>query len=126
MLVEDGRSCEGLAGRPWRVAFALQDEGWLLRNALVVESASGIGGTVLFCVKQARYFFDMETVRVLPGSARGDVVLPDEPGLADRVVLAACPDGGIVLDLTDTTEFEIAGHRWGRKVIRIPSALTAA
>ncbi|WP_337821575.1 hypothetical protein [Amycolatopsis sp. A1MSW2902] len=126
MLVEDGRSGESLAGRPWRVAFAPQHERWLLRNAVVVEPASRTGETVLFCVKQARYFFGVETVRVLPGSARGDVVLPDEPGLADRVVLAACPDGGIVLDLTDTTEFEIAAHRWGRKVIRIPSGLTAA
>ncbi|WP_275295099.1 hypothetical protein [Amycolatopsis sp. La24] len=123
-LVEEVRTAAGLAGRPWQAALELQRSGWLLRNAVVAESDSGPNETVLFCVKQTRYFFDLAAVRSALGSNRGDVVLAGEPHLTDRIVLAACRPGGTVLDLT--VDAEAAARRWGRSVVPGSQAIPAA
>lgn len=63
-----------LLGIPWRVAFALQDDGWILRNAIIwtkpnamPESArdrlSGRYEHVFLFVKQPRYWFDLDAIR---------------------------------------------------------------
>ena len=56
-------------GQPWRVAFALQDDGWLLRSAIVWHKPNPMPESVrdrptnayemLFLLaKQGRYFYD--------------------------------------------------------------------
>jgi DNA modification methylase len=63
-----------LLGVPWRVAFALQDDGWLLRSEniwhkskclpqSVRDRPSYAHETVFLLAKQDRYFFDSEAVR---------------------------------------------------------------
>ncbi|GAA3549675.1 DNA methyltransferase [Amycolatopsis ultiminotia] len=111
---------------PWRVAFALQNDGWLLRNAVIVGSDDGKYETVLFCVKQRGYYLDLAAARSVLGPDRGDVVLSGRAELADRVVLAACPVGGVVLDLTDWPEARAAADRWGRRIAQAPRATAVA
>jgi len=74
-LKGSGIKHKDLVGIPWRVAFALQADGWWLRSALpwVKRSAMPESATdrpnsaleyVFLLTKSARYFFDMEAVRV--------------------------------------------------------------
>lgn len=73
------RSVEGLAaknmiGIPWRVAFALQDDGWILRNDIIWAKPNGMPESVndrlaskhehLFLLtKSPRYHFDLDAIR---------------------------------------------------------------
>lgn len=65
---------KNLLGIPWRVAFALQDDGWILRNAIiwnkpnampesVTDRLSGRYEFVFLFSKQARYWFDLDQIR---------------------------------------------------------------
>jgi site-specific DNA-methyltransferase (cytosine-N4-specific) len=93
-----GLHAKNLLGMPWRVAFALQDDGWILRNAIVWHKPNAMPESVrdrLSCrhelvfllVKQPAYWFDLDPVRVPhatnahrgPGAAR-----TRPPGRADR------------------------------------------
>lgn len=65
---------KNLLGIPWRVAFALQDDGWILRNAIIWSKANAMPESVtdrlsnryehvfLFS-KRARYWFDLDAIR---------------------------------------------------------------
>jgi DNA modification methylase len=74
-----GMRAKNLLGIPWRVAFALQDNGWILRNAIVWHKPNAMPESVrdrLNCrhelifllVKQPAYWFDLDPIRV-PHSA---------------------------------------------------------
>ena len=65
---------KNLIGVPWRVAFALQDEGWILRNEIIWAKPNGMPESVsdrlagkhehLFLfAKSARYHFDLDAIR---------------------------------------------------------------
>jgi len=65
---------KNLLGMPWRVAFALQDDGWTLRNAIVWHKPNAMPESVrdrLSCryelvfllVRSRRYHFDLDAVR---------------------------------------------------------------
>jgi DNA modification methylase len=65
---------KNLLGIPWRVAFALQDDGWSLRNAIVwhkpnampesvTDRLSGRYETVFLFSKKPRYWFDLDPIR---------------------------------------------------------------
>ncbi|WP_414637564.1 DNA-methyltransferase [Amycolatopsis sp.] len=65
---------KNLVGMPWRVAFALQHDGWILRNALVWHKPNAMPESVrdrlsnryelLFLLaKQPTYWFDLDPVR---------------------------------------------------------------
>lgn len=68
-------AAKNLIGIPWRVALALQDDGWLLRNAIIWHKPNGMPSSVtdrlsnryehvfLFS-KTPRYWFDLDAVRV--------------------------------------------------------------
>ncbi|AEK08605.1 DNA methylase [Mycobacterium phage DLane] len=65
---------KNLLGVPWRVAFALQDDGWILRNAIIWHKPNGMPESVtdrlsgryefvfLFS-KSRRYWFDLDPIR---------------------------------------------------------------
>ena len=65
---------KNLLGTPWRVAFALQDDGWILRNAVVWHKPNAMPESVtdrlssryemtfLFS-KSQRYWFDLDPIR---------------------------------------------------------------
>lgn len=65
---------KNLLGMPWRVAFALQDDGWTVRNAIVWHKPNGMPESVrdrLTCryelvfllVRSRRYWFDLDPIR---------------------------------------------------------------
>jgi DNA modification methylase len=71
----DSYSQKNLQGMPWRVAFALQDDGWTLRNAIVWNKPNGMPSNVkdrlatryeqiFLLTKSGRYFFDLDPIRV--------------------------------------------------------------
>jgi DNA modification methylase len=71
----DDRPAKSLLGMPWRVAFALQDDGWLLRNEIIWHASNKMPTsasdrlavkheTLFLFTKSPRYYFDLEAVRV--------------------------------------------------------------
>lgn len=65
---------KNLLGIPWRVAFALQDDGWILRNAIIWNKPNAMPESVtdrlssryehvFMFSKQQRYWFDLDPVR---------------------------------------------------------------
>src|SRR5215469_10797656 len=70
---------KNLLGLPWRVAFALQADGWILRNAIVWHKPNAMPESVrdrLSCrhellfllAKQPSYWFDLDPIRVPPAA----------------------------------------------------------
>lgn len=70
----EGIPQKNLIGIPWRVAFALQDDGWILRNAIiwnkpnampesVTDRLSGRYEHVFMFSKSRRYWFDLDPIR---------------------------------------------------------------
>lgn len=69
-----GVPAKNLMGIPWRTAFALQDDGWILRNDIIWAKPNGMPESVtdrlstkhehLFMFsKRARYWFDLDPIR---------------------------------------------------------------
>lgn len=93
-----GRPTSGLPGKnllgvPWRVAFALQDDGWILRNAIIWHKPNAMPESikdrlssryehVFLFTKSARYWFDLDPIRE-PYTTERDAALnwarPDAP-----------------------------------------------
>jgi DNA modification methylase len=76
-----GMTAKNLIGLPWRVALALQDHGWILRNAIVWHKPNAMPESVrdrLNCryvlifltVRSRRYWFDLDPIRVPHATAR--------------------------------------------------------
>jgi site-specific DNA-methyltransferase (cytosine-N4-specific) len=76
-----GMGAKNLLGLPWRVAFALQDDGWVLRNAVVWHKPNAMPESVrdrLNCryelifllVKSRHYWFDLDPIRVPHATVR--------------------------------------------------------
>lgn len=70
----DGLAAKNLMGIPWRVAFALQDDGWILRNDIIWAKPNAMPESVtdrlstkhehLFLFsKSPRYWFDLDPIR---------------------------------------------------------------
>lgn len=82
----DGIPAKNLMGIPWRVALALQDDGWILRNAIVWHKPNAMPESVtdrLSCryeqfflfSKSQRYYFNLDPIRE-------DLSFPDKTGHA--------------------------------------------
>jgi len=65
---------KNLLGVPWRVAFALQDDGWILRNDIIWSKPNAMPESVrdrlsarhehiFLLTKSARYWFDLDPIR---------------------------------------------------------------
>ena len=70
----DGLPAKNLMGQPWRAAFALQDDGWILRSAIVWHKPNPMPESVsdrptsayemvFLLTKRAHYFYDQEATR---------------------------------------------------------------
>lgn len=81
MPADFGLPEKNLVGIPWRVAFALQDDGWILRNDIiwhkpnampesVADRLSGRHEHMFMLAKNRRYFFDLDAVREKTVTAR--------------------------------------------------------
>jgi DNA modification methylase len=94
---------KNLLGLPWQVAFALQGDGWILRNAIIWHKPNAMPESVrdrLNCrhelmfllVKSSAYWFDLDPIREPhrmvktrePGNARGQTRPPSRPGRCAR------------------------------------------
>jgi site-specific DNA-methyltransferase (cytosine-N4-specific) len=69
-----GLPAKSLIGVPWKVAFALQDDGWIIRNELIWHKLNPMPSsaqdrftvaheTIFMLAKQPRYWFDMEAIK---------------------------------------------------------------
>ena len=70
-----GKARKNLLGMPWRVAFALQDDGWILRNDIIWSKPNAMPESVtdrlstrhehvFMFSKSQRYWFDLDPIRV--------------------------------------------------------------
>lgn len=98
------------AALAWRTAFALQEHGWMIRNALIGPAMVGSdrSGVGFIVVSQTRYHFDAEAVRRSYGKNPGDVVLPGPDCVVDRFIRAACPRGGRVIEVFERERREVS------------------
>lgn len=107
---------KSLVGVPWRVAFALQSDGWTLRSEIIWHrpasfSRSGVYDrpytaheTLFLFAKSRRYWFneqclDLSTVWTIPheqGVRGHSAAFPSK--LVEQCLDAGCPAGGTVLD----------------------------
>jgi DNA modification methylase len=80
-----------LVGIPWRVAFALQADGWWLRQDIIWHKPNPMPESVtdrctkaheyiFLLTKSARYFYDSEAVKEASGKAAGVVTLVSSEG----------------------------------------------
>lgn len=89
----DGLKPKDLLGIPWRVAFALQDDGWWLRSDIVWSKPNPMPESVtdrptraheyvFLLTKSARYFYDADAVRERASGRSSGNVAPDKSGNA--------------------------------------------
>ena len=73
-----GMAAKNLLGLPWRVALALQGDGWIIRNAIVWHKPNAMPESVrdrmncryellFLLVKSRRYWFDLDPIRIPHG-----------------------------------------------------------
>jgi DNA modification methylase len=90
-----GLKAKDLIGVPWRVAFALQADGWWLRDAIiwakpnpmpssVTDRCTPSYETVFMLAKSARYFADMDAVRTPHKADPASYKFPDGWGQGDE------------------------------------------
>jgi len=90
-----GMAAKNLLGIPWRVAFALYDDGWILRNAIIWHKPNAMPESVrdrLNCrhelifllVKQPHYWFDLDPIRVPHTTLRPACASQAAPGGHNR------------------------------------------
>ena len=88
--LEGGLKHKDLAGIPWRVAFALQADGWWLRQDIILHKPNPMPESVtdrctkaheyiFLLTKSARYYYDNEAVK-----ERGAMVAGDSAGSSQR------------------------------------------
>jgi len=111
---------KSLIGIPWRVALALQEDGWTLRSAIIWVRKSAIPEPtshdrpwrkyehVFLFSKTVKYYFNRaglggeEDVWFIEPDrhslARGTHYAPYPRKLVERCIEVGCPEGGVVLD----------------------------
>lgn len=115
-----GLPMKSLVGMPWRVAFALQSDGWILRSDIIwhrpsksesVKDRPTHAHEYIFMFAKSQYYYydrsamlsetgaNIQSVWRLGGSpftGAHFAVFPSD--LIDPIVRASCPEGGIILD----------------------------
>ena len=110
-----GIAPKNLLGIPWRVAFTLQDDGWILRNAIiwhkpnampesVRDRLSGRYEHVFLFSKSRRYWFDLDPIRDRITSPHGTSVAQHTRASMAAVAAGGKAHGGLATD----------GHENGR------------
>ncbi len=115
-----GLLMKSLVGMPWRVAFALQNDGWILRSDIIWHRPSASESVkdrpthaheyfFMFAKKQWYYYdrsamltetgANIQSVWRITGSPfTGSHFATFPPELIEPIILASCPPEGIVLD----------------------------
>ena len=106
---------KSLLGIPWRLAIALQEDGWVLRNSIIWHKPNGKPGggkdrfanrheNVFMFSKSQKYYFDAQyrldgdVWRIPVSSSKRDHIAVMPLGLAERCILAGSREGGLVVD----------------------------
>jgi site-specific DNA-methyltransferase (cytosine-N4-specific) len=99
---------KNLMGMPWRTAFALQDDGWILRNEIIWAKPNAMPESVrdrlsnrhehLFLfAKQPRYWFDLDAIReplARPGALAEGIVFGGAKGPGGKLGGSGRRSGG--------------------------------
>lgn len=115
-----GLPMKSLVGTPWRIAFSLQKDGWILRSDIIWHRPSSSESVkdrpthaheyIFMFSKNHKYFYDrstmltetganIQTVWKVTGSPfTGAHCATFPPELIEPIVIASCPKGGIILD----------------------------
>jgi len=74
---------KNLLGMPWRVALAMQDDGWILRNDVIWDQMKGTQSAkdrlrdmyehIFHFVKKTHYYYDHEKIRIKPSKRANNV-----------------------------------------------------
>ena len=121
-----GLKKKDLIGVPWRVALAMQDDGWYLRNDCIWAKPNPASESVrdrmvrsheyfFHLTKSKRYYFDTDAVKEPTADGTGTryrrtvwqvgvntrrsshtAAFPDD--LIAPCILSSCPEGGVVID----------------------------
>lgn len=129
---------KSLLGMPWRVAHALQADGWVIRQEIVWVRGSAFSEpsvtdrpyrqheTIFLASKSRRYWFNRSALpeesvwHIEPERGVRAHVAPFPVELAARCIGAGCPPDGMVLDpFIGSGTTAIAAHRLGRSCIGI-------
>jgi len=118
----EGLKSKDLIGIPWRVAFALQADGWYLRQDIIWHKPNPMPESVkdrctkaheyIFLLsKSSKYYYDSEAIKYGPENSNKRSVwtvttkpyqeahfATYPPELIKPCILAGCPEGGTVLD----------------------------
>lgn len=144
-IVPDGLKRKELVGIPWRVAFALQDDGWYLRQDIIWAKPNPMPESVrdrctksheyiFMLTKQPRYYFDNEVIKEITADKgrrnKRDVwTIPTRPfkgahfavmpeAVVEPCVLASSRPGDTVLDpFTGSGTVAVVALRHGRNYI---------
>ena len=103
----DGIGPKNMLGIPWRVAFALQQDGWILRNAVVwhkpnampesvTDRLSGRYELVFLLSKSRQYWFDLDAIREPHDSVPGLAAQGSDRGGYDGGNKSKGPRAGVV------------------------------
>jgi len=115
-----GLPMKSLVGMPWKVAFALQADGWILRSDIIWHRPSSSESVkdrpthaheyVFMFAKSQKYYYDRSYMltetganiqsvwRVTGSPFTGEHCATFPPELIEPMILASCPKGGIVFD----------------------------
>ncbi len=119
-LYSIGFPMKSLLGMPWRVAFKLQEAGWILRSDIIWHQPSASESVkdrpthaheyVFMFSKKQWYYYDrqfmltetganIQSVWKITGSSfSGEHCATFPPELIEKIIQASCPENGIVLD----------------------------
>jgi DNA modification methylase len=113
-LYQSGLAMKQLIGIPWRIAFALQDDGWILRSDIIWHKPNPMPESVtdrptkaheyvFLLAKEPRYYYDAAAIKepsidagktvklgsksLSKGQAAGARVNPSGNGIADSVIV---------------------------------------
>lgn len=107
---------KSLLGIPWRVAHAMQEDGWTIRQEIIWSRVSAFvepsvrdrpyrqHETIFLISKARRYWFNRSSLpeesvwNIEPERGQRGHVAPYPRELVRRCVNAGCPPGGVVLD----------------------------
>lgn len=123
---------KNLLGIPWRAAFALQDDGWILRNDIIWSKPNAMPESVtdrlscrhehLFMLSKSRhYWFDLDPVR----EDRKRIAPPIEQSKYAGTELRGGRHGGNAMSMHTTGEYQSEGRNPG-DVWSIPTQPFAA
>jgi len=74
---------KNLLGMPWRVALAMQEDGWILRNDIIWDQMKGTQSAkdrfrdiyehIFYFVKSKKYYYDHDKIRIKPNTRAKNV-----------------------------------------------------